>query len=136
MYGNSDTGGKPQVMYDIDSFLIYFAGANSAEPYRVKLPNQRWIHLAFNYHTEHADFFVNGELNHTYSFTDGIPPSGTSSDVVIIGQKADKKRGIMGGIKGSIRDVRYYENVLSLYDLSNLYNIGYQTIKAKDAIST
>ena len=135
MYGNTDTGGKPQVMYEIDSFLIYFAGIN-VEPYRVKLPNQKWLHFAFNYHTDHADFFVNGEMNHTYLFDEGIPPPGTSNDVVIIGQKADKKLNVPSGVKGSIRDVRYYESVLSMHELSNLYNIGYQTIKAKDAIST
>ena len=134
MYGNTDTGGKPLVTYDIDSFVIYFAGNNS-EPYRVKLPNQKWLHFAFNYHTEHADFFVNGVLTHTYSFADGIPAPGTQTDEVIIGQKENKKLNVPSGVRGSIRDVRYYENVLSMHDLTNLYNFGYQTIKAKDAIS-
>jgi hypothetical protein len=81
----------------------------------MKLPLQRWNNLVFNFSSTHADLFVNGHLERTFSFADGKMPTFTETDVI--------KTGKINGLHGAISNIRYYTKTLSKHKITNMYNI-------------
>ena len=125
--------GKPKITYyngddqdTRDKYRIYFtnnttlnkdddADNNFKEYYEMKLPLQRWNHLVFNFSSTHADLFVNGHLERTFSFADGKMPTFSNTDVVTTGKN--------DGLHGAISNIRYYTKTLSKHKITNMYNI-------------
>jgi len=85
------------------------------EYYEMKLPLQRWNNLVFNFSSTHADLFVNGHLERTFSFANGKMPTFTETDVITTGKK--------DGLHGAISNIRYYTKTLSKHKITNMYNI-------------
>jgi len=125
-YGNN----KPKVTYynvdndtnvddntSRDTYRIYFTNnKNSTDQYyEMTLPLQRWNNLVFNFSSTHADLFVNGNLERTFSFADGKMPDFEETDIITTG-KTD-------GLHGAISNVRYYTKTLSKHKITNMYNI-------------
>ena len=128
-YGES----KPKITYyngddqdTRDKYRIYFtnnitlnkdgdADTDFKEYYEMKLPLQRWNNLVFNFSSTHADLFVNGHLERTFSFANGKIPTFSETDVVTMGKN--------DGLDGAISNVRYYTKTLSKNKITNMYNI-------------
>jgi len=109
-----------------DKFRIYFTNNTTLnndtdttndfkEYYEMKLPLQRWNNLVFNFSSTHADLFVNGHLERTFSFANGKIPTFSETDVVTMGKN--------DGLDGAISNVRYYTKTLSKNKITNMYNI-------------
>jgi hypothetical protein len=125
--------GKPKINYyngddqdTRDKFRIYFTNNitlnkdgddnnDFKEYYEMKLPFQRWNNLVFNFSSTHADLFVNGHLERTFSFANGKMPTFAETDVVTMGKN--------DGLDGAISNVRYYTKTLSKHKITNMYNI-------------
>jgi hypothetical protein len=117
-FGDDEAGNtKPKVVYDQKKGLVVYFAGNDSKPYTIHIPNQAWVHVTLNYKDDRADLFINGALKYTHMYSDGIPPAGTQSDTVVVGQK--------NGLDGAIRDVRYFENAITSYEISNIYNTGF-----------
>ena len=128
-YGES----KPKITYyngddqdTRDKYRIYFtnnitlnkdgdADTDFKEYYEMKLPLQRWNNLVFNFSSTHADLFVNGHLERTFSFANGKMPTFSNTDVVTTGKN--------DGLHGAISNIRYYTKTLSKHKITNMYNI-------------
>jgi len=125
---------KPKVTYyngddqdnTRDKYRIYFTNNTTLneddddstdfkEYYEMKLPLQRWNNLVFNFSSTHADLFVNGHLERTFSFAGGKMPTFAETDVITTG-KTD-------GLHGAISNIRYYTKTLSKHKITNMYNI-------------
>jgi hypothetical protein len=125
--------GKPKVTYyhgdNRDSpqvYRVYFtsnplidkktgAEKTDASYYELKLPMQRWNNLVFNYSSTHADLFVNGHLERTFSFANRKLPITGTTDVVTTGS--------IDGLHGAISNIRYYPGQLSKHRIASMYNI-------------
>ena len=125
--------GKPKVTYyhgdNRDAspvYRVYFTsnllidkktGAENADAsyYELKLPMQRWNNLVFNYSSTHADLFVNGHLERTFSFANRKLPITGTTDVVTTGS--------IDGLHGAISNIRYYQGQLSKHRIASMYNI-------------
>ena len=125
--------GKPKVTYyngddqdTRDKYRIYFTNNTTLnddgdtttdfkEYYEMKLPLQRWNNLVFNFSSTHADLFVNGHLERTFSFANGKMPTFAETDVVTTGKN--------DGLHGAISNIRYYTKTLSKHKITNIYNI-------------
>ena len=115
--------GKPKVTYyngddqdTRDKYRIYFTNNTTLnddgdtttdfkEYYEMKLPLQRWNNLVFNFSSTHADLFVNGHLERTFSFANGKMPTFAETDVVTTGKN--------DGLHGAISNIRYYTKTLN-----------------------
>lgn len=116
--------GKPKVTYiqpDTDNtshrYRIYFTNHSGSGQtyYDLVLPMQRWNNLVFNYSSTHADLFVNGHLERTFSFAGGIMPTFAPGDMINVGSE--------NGLHGAISNVRYYQKTLSKQRIANMYTI-------------
>jgi hypothetical protein len=118
-YGN----GKPKVTYfpgdNPDAapvYRIYFTTQDKeSSHYELKMPMQRWNNLVFNYSSTHADLFVNGNLERTFSFANGKMPIINAADVITTGS--------IDGLHGAISNIRYYPKPLSKHRIATMYNV-------------
>ena len=124
---------KPKVTYyngddqdTRDKYRIYFTNNTELnndgntetdfnEYYEMKLPLQRWNNLVFNFSSTHADLFVNGHLERTFSFADGKMPTFANTDVITTGTN--------NGLHGAISNIRYYTKNISKHKITSMYNI-------------
>ena len=124
---------KPKVTYyngddhdTRDKYRIYFTNNTTLnddlddsndfkEYYEMKLPLQRWNNLVFNFSSTHADLFVNGHLERTFSFANGKMPTFNETDVITTGK--------IDGLHGAISNIRYYTKTISKHKITNMYNI-------------
>ena len=124
---------KPKVTYyngddhdTRDKYRIYFTNNTTLnddlddsndfkEYYEMKLPLQRWNNLVFNFSSTHADLFVNGHLERTFSFANGKIPTFNETDVITTGK--------IDGLHGAISNIRYYTKTISKHKITNMYNI-------------
>lgn len=120
-YGaEEENGGKPRVEYQNEELVITLSNrALSNHPsqqsvFRKFIPKQKWVFLVFNYQNNDADVFVNGELVHSVKFSEDLPVY-NEFDVVTIGDDAS--------VGGSICNVVYYKQPLSLTDIVTQYNV-------------
>ena len=116
-------GGKPKITYinnGVDKknkFIVYFSN-NKPEisKYELDLTNQKWMFFAINYYDATADLFINGILERSFIFDkENIPNSGNKNDSIKIGDT--------NGLNGAICNVNYYSSPMSIYTISNLYNV-------------
>lgn len=119
--------GKPKVVYTNDGkdhknkYIVYFTNNNDngnvdLNRYELTLPLQKWNNFVFNYHDNHADLFVNGVLERTFTFTDNnVPLNGSDDDTIIVGSP--------NGLNGAICNVNYYTSTLPSTQIINNYNM-------------
>lgn len=118
-YGN----GKPKITYfnntstdkSKDKYTIYFSN-NKVAPnsYELTLPSQKWNNIVFNYYSDKADLFINGNLERTFKYVKNMPIY-LATDVVEIGSK--------NGLDGAISNIRYYNNPLTKAQIASTYNL-------------
>ena len=117
-YGN----GKPKLTYVYDEndefkkdkFIFYFSN-KSDEKYEITLPAQKWNHIVFNYHSSHADLFINGNLERSITIELEKIPTYHSTDSIQLGDE--------GNLSGAISSVQYFKNTLNTDTIANLYNL-------------
>uniref|UniRef100_A0A6C0JID8 Uncharacterized protein n=1 Tax=viral metagenome TaxID=1070528 RepID=A0A6C0JID8_9ZZZZ len=118
-YGN----GKPKITYfnntstdkSKDKYTIYFSNNKIApNTYELTLPSQKWNNIVFNYYSDKADLFINGNLERTFKYVDNMPIY-LATDVVEIGSK--------NGLDGAISNIRYYNNPLTKTQITSTYNL-------------
>jgi hypothetical protein len=119
-YYHGDNRDSPQVYriyFTSNSLIDKKSGAENADAsyYELKLPMQRWNNLVFNYSSTHADLFVNGHLERTFSFANRKLPTMETTDVI--------KTGSVDGLHGAISNIRYYPNNVSKHRIASMYNI-------------
>lgn len=117
-------GGKPKITYfnDVNDptntniYNFYFTNNETiSSKYKVSLPSQKWNYVVFNYTGNVVDLFINGSLNHTFTFDNRNLPTYLATDKMEIG--AD------GGFNGAICNVKYYTSPLSRSQIANSYNL-------------
>jgi hypothetical protein len=116
-------GGKPKVTYynnirdgnKHNKYIVYFTNVTKGpQGNEIEMPSQKWNNLVFNYTSEKADLFVNGELTRTFVFTNNRPKI-KGSDPITIGSE--------NGLDGAICNVRYYSKVLTSTEITSNYNL-------------
>ena len=101
--------------YQNEELVITLSNRPSQQSvFRKFIPKQKWVFLVFNYQNNDADVFVNGELVHSVKFSEDLPVY-NEFDVVTIGDDAS--------VGGSICNVVYYKQPLSLTDIVTQYNV-------------
>lgn len=116
-------GGKPKITYinngldKKNKFIVYFSNNRpEISSYELNVTNQKWIFFAINYYDSNADLFIDGILERSFTFDQqNIPNSGNKNDSIKIGET--------NGLNGAICNVNYYSSPMSIYAISNLYNI-------------
>ena len=115
--------GKPKITYvnngadKKNKYIVYFSN-NKPEisNYELTVTNQQWLFFAINYYDSTADLFINGNLERSMFFNnENIPYTGRPTDSIKIGDK--------NGLNGAICSVNYYSSPMSIYTISNTYNI-------------
>jgi len=81
--------------------------------YDVTIPNQKWNHIVFNYTNNHADVFINGILERSFSMVNAMPTY-NDLDTITIGEE--------NGLDGGVANVVYYRHPLSEDQIAFLYN--------------
>lgn len=116
--------GKPRITYvnngtdSKNKFVIYFSNNTAFHPssYEIDGVNQRWMYFVINYYENSADLFINGILERTIQFNNNnIPHKGVNTDNITVGDK--------NGLNGAICNVNYYTSPMTIYTISNIYNI-------------
>ena len=119
-------GGRPKLIYlsngntISDKFRVYFTNATGKKPeersYDITAPTQKWNNFVFNYHDGVADLFINGSLERTFEFKEGLMPKpGALTDNIKVGDE--------NGINGAICNVCYFPYVLNSFEISRTYNL-------------
>lgn len=117
-------GGKPRITYfndltdstNTNVFNFYFTNNETvSSKYQVSLPSQKWNFFVLNYTSNVVDLFINGALNHTFTFDNNNSPSYLASDRMEIGAS--------NGLNGAICNVKYYTSSLSKSQIANYYNL-------------
>jgi hypothetical protein len=93
----------------LNNLKIIMKGVDKKSVYNVKqLPLQKWNHFVVSYANGKFDLFMNGELIKTGSI---IPYSDTHELIV----------GVENGVSGKICSLLYFNNVISIEKINNLY---------------
>ena len=112
---------KPRVTYSYDpvskqdGYNIYVT--NEQEPYRLRIPNQRWNQFVFVFQDNRTDLFVNGHLVKTFTHSASITQKYTANDRIVIGDANNK-------LYGAVANVVYYNYALANDEIVNLWNLG------------
>ncbi len=119
-------GGRPRLVYlsdgnlNVDKFRVYFTNAHNppeeGDSYTITAPTQKWNNFVFNYRDGVADLFINGVLERTFEFKNGLmPKKGSLIDNITVGDE--------NGINGAICNVCYFPYVLNSFDITRTYNL-------------
>jgi hypothetical protein len=119
-------GGRPRLVYlsdgnlNVDKFRVYFTNADyhteEERSYTITAPTQKWNNFVFNYRDGVADLFINGVLERTFEFKNGLmPKKGELTDNITVGDE--------NGINGAICNVCYFPYVLNSFDITRTYNL-------------
>ena len=92
------------------SFLFCFT-----QTINIRLPAQKWNNLVFNFHNSKVDVFVNGILEHTVEFTNGLPTYHSSYSFVA-GSKDHN-------LHGAICNTTVYLEPLTQTQITQAYNL-------------
>ena len=122
-YGQEDGLGKPRISYNnkygTDKYTFSFTNSNHvANRYELALPIQKWNYIVFNYNFNKSDLFLNGTLEKSFTFNNSPEnrlPEYALNDAVIIGDN--------NGLNGAICNVSYYNKPLTMFQITNIYNI-------------
>ena len=112
---------KPRVAYAYDpvtkqdGYNIYLT--NETEPYRLRIPNQRWNQFVFVFQDNRTDLFVNGHLVKTFTHSSSITQTYSTNDKIVIGDATSK-------LYGAVANVVYYNYALGNDEVVNLWNLG------------
>lgn len=135
-YGFTDASGiqhvKPMIRYygggdgtdqlvERDKYVFYFAKYPPTEQYNssgdtfydISLPNQRWNQIVLNYNRNSVDLFINGSLERSFNMANVLPVYNDLDTITV---------GSLGGLKGAICNVVYYNHPLSADQIAFSYN--------------
>lgn len=110
--GSADDNDIPRITYENDdqfSILLH------TETVNIRLPAQKWNNLVFNFHNSKVDVFVNGILEHTVEFTNGLPTYHSSYSFVA-GSKDHN-------LHGAICNTTVYLEPLTQTQITQAYNL-------------
>jgi len=132
-YGSShggQKGGRPQIVYindgekKIDTYRVYISDNTDCTHETTDcfiefnaVPLQRWNFFVINFNQGGLDIFVNGELKQTSHNKTTYKPSQIprKDDIVYVGET--------DGLDGVISDAIYHKNDLSIFEITNMYNL-------------
>jgi hypothetical protein len=97
------------------SFQFQPQNDNNKYTLNVPLDIQKWNHIVINYSNNILDVFCNNNLINTLQVV--MPSQKGGSGIFTIGSDQ--------GIQGAVCNMNFYENPLSLYQISYLYNLVY-----------
>lgn len=115
--------GKPKITYvnnvddskQKDKLNVYFTDiSNRKSYYELTIPKQKWNQIVFNYSSQRADLFINGDLVRTFEFSDNLPTYKPSDKIVV---------GSNNGLDGAICNVKFYNHPLTKFEIANTYNL-------------
>ena len=92
-----------------DIYRITFASGSS---YEVEIASQKWNNFVFNYNGDFVDLFINGSLVRSFTCA---PEYNITTDQLIIGDE--------NGVYGAICNVVYYNDPLTLREITAAYNL-------------
>jgi len=92
-----------------DVYRITFSTGFS---YDIEIASQKWNNFVFNYNGDFVDLFVNGVIVRSFKC---IPKYNISSDQFIVGDD--------NGVYGAICNVNYYNEPLTLREITAAYNL-------------
>lgn len=107
-YASSGASGVAYELTTSRSIRLYWNGSPDIYPSNCVLPLDTWTHTAIVKTTNQVDFYVNGELRHTYT---GTLVDRVSSSCLRIGD--DYRGGSSVSYMGYMNDVRIYDHALS-----------------------
>jgi hypothetical protein len=95
-------------------YKAYFTNVNSDKHFvTFTLPHQKWNNYVFSYINGTCELYINGELFYTDNLGEDMPTYDIK-DVMMVGQK--------NGLYGSICNVNYHQDPLSLREIITMYN--------------
>lgn len=110
--GSADDNDIPRITYENDDL---FSILLHTETVNIRLPAQKWNNLVFNFHNSKVDVFVNGILEHTVEFTNGLPTYHPSYSFVA-GSKYHN-------LHGAICNTTVYLEPLTQTQITQAYNL-------------
>ena len=114
-YASSGASGVAYELTTSRSIRLYWNGSPDIYPSNCVLPLDTWTHTAIVKTTNRVDFYVNGELRHTYT---GTLVDRVSSSCLRIGD--DYRGGSSVSYMGYMNDVRIYNHALSAKEVKEL----------------
>jgi hypothetical protein len=117
-YGSQENS-HPKITYKnntdgLDQYVFYLSPSTK---YGVSLPHQKWNNVVLNYRDGYVDLFINGTLESAIKLED--KPVFTKRDTIYVGEKTSEPTGLYG----SICNVVYYKNIMTLGQIINNYNL-------------
>ena len=91
---------------------IYRITFSTGYSYEVEIPSQKWNNFVFNYNGDFVDLFINGVIARSFKC---VPTYNTTTDQFIIGDE--------NGVYGAICNVNYYNEPLTLREITSAYNL-------------
>ena len=124
---------KPRVAYSYDpvtkqdGYNIYVT--NETEPYRLRIPNQRWNQFVFVFQDNRTDLFVNGHLVKTFTHSASITQTRSNAQRSASDQKYTTNDRIVigddtGKLYGAVANVMYYNYAITKDEVVNSWNLG------------
>jgi hypothetical protein len=131
-YPNSAIG-HPRVAYfnDVndpnksDKLIVYVNDNDSTKDssgIRLDMLPQSWNQVIISYNESVVDIFINGDLVKSKPLSHDARPEYNVGDVLEVGE--GNNTFIRGGLHGSICNVVYYKSPLTLFQVSNDYNLN------------
>lgn len=108
----------PNINYGYDAKKEdYFLTINisNSDVIQIAIPNQKWIHFIFNYHSTSVDLFINGELERSIKFSE--LPFYDTSQIISIGSESLVLDGV-------ITNVYYYTKNVTPLQIFKMYRLG------------
>ena len=91
---------------------IYRITFSTGYSYEVEIPSQKWNNFVFNYNGDFVDLFINGVISRSFEC---VPTYNRTTDQFIIGDE--------NGVYGAICNVNYYNEPLTLREITSAYNL-------------
>ena len=118
-YGSKEGGWKPRIEFlgAVDSYKQKFRDTYriTVAPgfsYELEIASQVWNNFVFNYNGDYVDLFINGHLERSFKC---IPKYNEATDQFIVGED--------NGLYGAICNLNYYDEPLSLRQITAAYNL-------------
>lgn len=109
-----------------DTFAVQFTNTTDQtkdSPVYFTAGKQKWHYIVFNYYTDKADLFIDGNLERSYTFKDHLPLI-DANDVVNVGYDGTSDTGLKSsGLSGAIYNIKYHKENMSPTNIARNYEL-------------